>query len=225
MPRSRSSSTAATRARTAGLPTSASRNRATKLGDRVCYAFRHRPLTDNSLSFRAAELAELAQTPEAFWSAHIKLMTRSMQLTEGDLVAVATDLGVNADFALAESDATRRARARVEADIASSRASGVRFTPTFYINRRRYDGPWDESSLVDAMLGTLGHRVRTAALDFASWGPSAGILLVLATVVAIVVTNSPIGPAFDAFWRRELGVSWATRPSGCPSSIGSTTAS
>ena len=75
------------------------------------------------------------------------------------------------------------------------------------------------------MLGTLGHRVRTAALDFASWGPSAGILLVLATVVAIVVTNSPIGPAFDAFWRRELGVSWATRPSGCPSSIGSTTAS
>ena len=57
------------------------------------------------------------------------------------------------------------------------------------------------------MLGTLGHRVRTAALDFASWGPSAGILLALATVVAIVVTNSPIGPAFDAFWRQELGVS------------------
>ena len=178
-----------------------------QLGDRVRYAFRHRPLTDNSLSFRAAELAELAQTPEAFWSAHIKLMTRSMQLTEDDLVAVAADLGVNADFALGDSDAVRRARARVEADVASSRASGVRFTPTFYINRRRYDGPWDESSLVDAMLGTLGHRVRTAALDFASWGPSAGILLVLATVAAIVLTNSPIGPAFEALWRQELGVS------------------
>ena len=39
-----------------------------QLGDRVCYAFRHRPLTDNSLAFRAAELAELAHTPEAFWS-------------------------------------------------------------------------------------------------------------------------------------------------------------
>jgi Na+:H+ antiporter, NhaA family len=100
-----------------------------QLGDRVCYAFRHRPLLDNSLAFRA-ELAELAQTPEAFWSAHIKLMTRSMQLTEDDLVAVATDLGVNADFALSDSDAVRRARARVEADIASSRASGVRFTLT-----------------------------------------------------------------------------------------------
>ena len=178
-----------------------------QLGDRVCYAFRHRPLTDNTLAFRAAELAELAQTPEAFWSAHIKLMTRSMQLTEDDLIAVAADLGVNADFALGDSDAVRRARARVEADVASSRASGVRSTPTFYINRRRYDGPWDESSLVDAMLGTLGHRVRTAALDFASWGPSAGILLVLATLAAIVLTNSPIGPAFEALWRQELGVS------------------
>ena len=107
-----------------------------QLGDRVCYAFRHRPLTDNSLAFRVAELAELARTPEAFWSAHIKLMTRSMLLTEDDLVAAATDLGVNDDFALGDNDAVRHARARVEA-----RASGVRFTPTFYINRRRYDGP------------------------------------------------------------------------------------
>ena len=65
-----------------------------QLGDRVCYAFRHRPLTDNSLAFRAAELTELARTPEAFWSAQIKLMTTSMMLTEDDLVAAATDLGV-----------------------------------------------------------------------------------------------------------------------------------
>src|SRR3954470_23216444 len=178
-----------------------------QLGNRVCYVFPHKPLADNGISFRAAELAEHAQTPEAFWSAHIKLMTRSMQLTEDDLVAVAADLGVSADFSLGNSDALRRARARVEADVASARASGVRITPTFYINRRRYDGPWDESSLVDAMLGTLGHRVRTAALEFASWGPSAGILLVLATLTAIVLTNSPIRPAFEALWRQELGVS------------------
>ena len=48
------------------------------------------------------------------------------------------------------------------------------FTPTFFINGRRYDGPWDESSLSDAMLGSLGHRVRSAALDFASWAPVGG---------------------------------------------------
>src|SRR5262249_57003986 len=105
-----------------------------QVGDGVCCVFRHRPLTDNSLALRAAELAELAQTPEAFWSAHIKLMTRSTELSEDDLVAVATDLGVNADFALGDSDVVRHARARVEADVASSRASGVRVPPAFYIN-------------------------------------------------------------------------------------------
>jgi hypothetical protein len=47
----------------------------------------------------------------------------------------------------------------------------------------------------------------TAALDSASWGPSAGILLVLATVAAIAITNSPLGPAFEALWRQELGLS------------------
>ena len=48
------------------------------------------------------------------------------------------------------------AKARVDADIASSHASGVRYTPTFFINGLRYDGPWDEASFTDAMLGSLG---------------------------------------------------------------------
>lgn len=176
-----------------------------QLGDRVRYAFRQRPLTDDGLALRAAELAERAPTPEAFWAAHIKLMSRSHQLSEDDLMAVAGDLGLAPDAAFDESESACRARARVEADVASAHASGVKFTPTFFINGRRYDGPWDESSLVDAMLGTLGHRVRIAALDFASWGPSAGILLTLATLVSIFLTNTPAGPAFQAFWREELG--------------------
>jgi NhaA family Na+:H+ antiporter len=82
----------------------------------------------------------------------------------------------------------------------------VRFVPTFFINGRRYDGPWDESSFTDAMLGSLGHRVRTAALEFASWAPSTGVLLLLATAIAVVIANSAIGPAFDALWHAELGL-------------------
>jgi NhaA family Na+:H+ antiporter len=78
-------------------------------------------------------------------------------------------------------------------------ASGAIITPTFFINGRRYDGPWDESALADAMLGTLGHRVRSAALDFASWGPSAGVLLLLATIVAVALTNTGLGPGFATF--------------------------
>ena len=58
------------------------------------------------------------------------------------------------------------------------------------------------------MLGTLGHRVRTAALSFAAWAPSAGVLLLLASLISIALTNSPLGPVFQAFWHTELAVAF-----------------
>jgi NhaA family Na+:H+ antiporter len=170
-----------------------------RLGDRLRYVFRHKPLTGSDIARRAAELAERAP-PDRFWDAHITLMTRSETLTEDDLAVVARDL----DLAHEGADEAEAALARVEADEASARASGVMITPTFFINGRRYDGPWDDSSFADAILGTLGHRMRAAALDFARWAPSAGLLLLLATVLAVVLTNTPLGPGFAAFWEREL---------------------
>jgi NhaA family Na+:H+ antiporter len=175
-----------------------------QLGERLRYVFRHKPLTGSDIARRAAELIEHARDPESFWNAHVTLMTRSETLTEDDLVAVAHDLGL--DRKPPDPKSAARARKRVEADEASARASGVMITPTFFINGRRYDGPWDESSFLDAMLGRLGHRVRAAALDFANWAPSAGLLLLLATLTAVVLTNSPFGPRFAAFWERDLGV-------------------
>ncbi len=177
-----------------------------ELGDRLRYVFRHRPLTGSDIARRAAELVERAGDPKSFWDAHIALMTRSETLTEEDLVVVAHELAVPEPGAEDDPDAPKRAKARVEADERSARASGVMITPTFFINSRRYDGPWDESSFSDAMLGTMGHRVRSAALDFAGWAPSAGILLLIATLLAVALTNSPAGPAFEGFWKQYLGV-------------------
>src|SRR5690606_13484741 len=61
----------------------------------------------------------------------------------------------------------------------------------------------------DAMLGSFGHRVRTAALTFASWAPSAGLLLLFASVLAVLLVNSPAGPAFTAFWNLDFGLTLA----------------
>jgi NhaA family Na+:H+ antiporter len=178
-----------------------------QLGDRVRYVFRHRPITGSDIARRAAELIEQADSAEEFWNAHVALMTRSRTLTEEDLVAVAEDLNLEKTGVRDVDYMEHEAKARVQADIASAQASGVRFTPTFFINGRRYDGPWDEASFTDAMLGSLGHRVRTAALQFASWAPSTGVILLLASLLAVFVTNSQFGPAFDAFWHTELGLS------------------
>lgn len=179
-----------------------------QLGDRVRYVFRHRPITGSDLARRAADLVEQAATPDEFWSAHVSLMTRSRTLIEDDLRVVAEDLRLSeldSDMCAA---IAAEAKARVDADIASAQASGVRFTPTFFINSQRYDGPWDEASFTDAMLGSLGHRVRTAALGFASWAPSTGVMLLLATILAVVLMNSPAGDAFAAFWEMPLGLSF-----------------
>jgi NhaA family Na+:H+ antiporter len=179
-----------------------------QLGDRLCYVFRHRPLTGSDIARRAAELIERAPDPAKFWDAHVILMTRSEELTEDDLRAAAATLGLPDDAGESDPALVARAAARVEDDVRSSHASGVLITPTFFINSRRYDGPWDESSFTDAMVGSLGHRFRVAALDFANWAPSAGILLLLATLLAIGITNSPFGPSFEAFWKEYVGLSF-----------------
>ncbi|MFS8609105.1 MAG: Na+/H+ antiporter NhaA [Gammaproteobacteria bacterium] len=89
----------------------------------------------------------------------------------------------------------------VRADAMLGQSLQVTGTPTFFINGRRYDGAWDESSFADAMLGTLGYKVRVAALSFAAWAPSTGILLLVATLLAVVISNSPFASSFEALWR------------------------
>jgi len=174
-----------------------------QFGNRLRYVFRHRPVTNSDIARRAAELVECCEDPERFWEAHITLMTRSERLVEEDLRVVANRFGLDQS----DEAVRRRAEARVEADVSSARHSGVMMTPTFFINGRRYDGPWDENSLSDAMLGSLGHRVRSAALDFASWAPSTGVLLLLASVLAVVLMNSALGHQFEALWETYVGFS------------------
>ena len=180
-----------------------------EFGDRLRYVFRHFPLPGSDIALRAARLAEHAQDNEDFWKVHVTLMTRSHTLVEDDLYEAAKRLGLPPSAADVAATADSRAAAHVDEDIASARASGVAVTPTFFINGRRYDGPWDESSFTDAMLRTPGHRIRSVAEDFASWAPASGILLLLATVMAVVLTNSGLGYAFTQFWQHPLAFSFA----------------
>jgi NhaA family Na+:H+ antiporter len=174
-----------------------------QLGDRLRYVFRHRPLRGSDIARRAAGLVERCPDSETFWKAHVALMTRSPELTEDDLAAVARELGIDANDS---GDAARLAQERVAEDERSASMSGVTVTPTFFINGRRYEGPWDESAFEDAMLGSLGYKIRAAALDFASWAPSAGLLLLLMSILAVALTNSRFGPEFVALWEQTWGI-------------------
>ena len=177
-----------------------------RFGARMRYVFRHRPAGDNGMAQRAAELAEYAYaTTGQFWPVHDALMQRGPTYTDEDLEEVAREFNLpprEGEHAAAYA----AAKARVQEDVQSAKRSGVVITPTFFINDRRYEGPWDENTLAEAMLGTLGHRLHTGTLNFVRWGPSAGFLLLFMSVLAVVLANSSIGSAFDGLWRMSFGI-------------------
>jgi Na+:H+ antiporter, NhaA family len=179
-----------------------------RFGERMRYVFRHLPVAGSEDATRAAELAEYAaQTTGRFWDVHEALMERGPKFAEDGLARIARDFGLQPSD-VAYGPAFAAAQERVRQDIESARRSEVRVTPTFFLNGRRYGGTWDESSLADAMLGSLGHRIQSAAFEFVRWGPSSGLLLGLATALALVLSNSPLGPAFAAWWETPVGFRW-----------------
>jgi Na+:H+ antiporter, NhaA family len=175
-----------------------------RFGDRMRYVFRHLPVAGSEDALRASQLAEHAAENGRFWEVHEALMEHGPAFASGDFERIARQFDLPFNEALQDSEA----QLRVGEDAASAERSGARVTPTFFINGRRYTGTWDESSLADAMLGPLGHRMQSAAFDFVRWGPSSGLLLGLATLLALALSNSPIGSAFGAWWETRVGIQW-----------------
>jgi NhaA family Na+:H+ antiporter len=177
-----------------------------RFGGRMRYAFRHLPLADRAEAARAAELAEYAAAMTGdFWAVHDVLMRRGPMFHEGELDEIGARFGVPSREER-DAELLRAAGQRVREDARSGIRSGARVTPTFFINGRRYEGPWDEAALSEAMLRSLGHRIHAASVDFARWAPSTGVLLLIMTVLAVALSNTALGPAFLQFWNTPLGL-------------------
>ncbi len=175
-----------------------------RFGDRMRYVFRHRPITGSEEAQRAAVLVEYAnRTTGEFWPLHDALMARGAAITSEELDALAAQ---NAAVGEADEAAAQEAAACVRADTDSAHRSGASVSPTFFVNGRRYEGAWDENSLAEAMLGSLGHRLHAASVDFVRWAPSTGLLLIAMTAAAVGLANSPLGPAFEAWWQQPLAL-------------------
>lgn len=177
----------------------------TRFGDQMRYVFRHLPITEKKITREAALLSEyLFLKSVDFWDVHNELMTYGKDLDDASLQNVAKEFGYGLPQRGVDS-AVEEAEAKIVRDIETAHRSGAFVAPTFFINGRRYEGPWDENSLADAMLETLGHRLRRAAIDFVRWGPSSGIALLGMVVLAFVLANSPLSEKFEALWQTKLG--------------------
>lgn len=122
-----------------------------QLGERLRFVFRNFPLTKiHAHAQHAAEAAEAAAAQRAFWQMHDRLFERQLALDDEHLVEYAAELGLDADRLGGELAAGTH-RARVRDDFMSGRQSGVKGTPTFFINGERHDGGYDLASLMEAL--------------------------------------------------------------------------
>jgi protein-disulfide isomerase len=123
-----------------------------RLGDQLCFIYRHFPLTDkHPYAELAAEAAEAAAEQGKFWDMHDALFELQPQFGPDLIPELAERLDMSVE-ALAEDMKTRRFQDRVERIAAGGTHIGVVETPTFFINGERHEDDSDELSLVSAIM-------------------------------------------------------------------------
>jgi protein-disulfide isomerase len=123
--------------------------------DKVRYAFRHFPLEDvHPHALLAAEVAECAGAQGKFWQMHDLLFENQTHLTAHHLHSYAERLDMDMARYTGEMDDHIYLQ-RVREHVASGRESGVRATPTFYVNGRIQDVSFGLRALFDAVEAVL----------------------------------------------------------------------
>ena len=126
--------------------------------ERVCYAWRHYPLTDvHPHAMMAAQAAEAAGAQGKFWSMHDVLFENQTHLDAHHLRGYAERLGLDMARYTAEMDDEIYLQ-RVREHMESGKASGVRGTPTFFVNGRIHDVSFGLRARFDAVEEALKHH-------------------------------------------------------------------
>ena len=106
---------------------------------RIRLVFKDRPLAMHTLARPAHEAARCAGAAGKYWAYHDKLFAAQPRFRRADLLAYASEIGLDAD-AFARCVDERRFAADVERDVDEAQALGINSTPTFLINGQRVIG-------------------------------------------------------------------------------------
>jgi len=128
---------------------------------RVRFAFRHFPLTEvHPHAELAAEAAEAAGAQHKFWLMHDALFEQQLHLKESNVrhYAGAIELDLERfDYEMRD----RLYRQRVNEHVEGGRRSGVRGTPTFFVNGVLTDVSFGLDRLFDAVHAQLANASPT----------------------------------------------------------------
>jgi protein-disulfide isomerase len=122
-----------------------------RLGDKLRFVFRNFPVTKiRPHAYETALAAEAAAAQGKFWEMYDYLFKHGQAVTNDSLRRSAASLGLN----LTRFDGEFHDRIysnHIDEDIQSGKNSGVKSTPTFFINGELYNDAWD----LDSLLGAL----------------------------------------------------------------------
>jgi Na+/H+ antiporter NhaA len=125
-----------------------------RFGDELRYVFRHLPLPEVHPNAQlAAEATEAAAAQGAFWPMHDRLFAHQDELDGAGLLSSAAALGLDLERFARELGSGTYGQ-RIRDDVAGAEASGVRGTPTFFVNGVRHEGPAGTDDLAAALLRT-----------------------------------------------------------------------
>ncbi len=126
-----------------------------KLNAQLKFVFRNFPLAEvHPNATNATVAAEAASAQNKFWEMHDILFENQEHLDDIHLVAYAGKIALNVKKFKSDFD-TAQFVEEVESDFESGVRSGVNGTPSFFINGEKYNGSWDEDSLI-SHLEALG---------------------------------------------------------------------
>jgi NhaA family Na+:H+ antiporter len=177
-----------------------------RLGDNLQYVYRHLPISSTHPDAQlAAEAAEAAGAQGKFWEMH-NLLHEHDELDKPSLLSYGVEIGLDMRQ-FQEALENRTYESRVKEDLNSGIRSGVNGTPTLFLNGERYDGAWDLESLLELVEKPLGIRVSLLTQEFTRLAASGGIVLLIATIIALLWRNLPGGESYVHFWETELAIS------------------
>lgn len=151
----------------------------------------------------AARGAIAAARQDAYEDMHRALFSRPPRYTEPLILSIAEVLGLDLDRLKADMW-SEQTDAQLAEDRIVAHAAGVLDTPALFIDGRLYDGAWDETSLTEEVQKPIGVQFRIASLEFFHWAASAGLVLILATLLALITVNIGLHDSYEHL--RELPV-------------------
>ncbi|GAA0405330.1 hypothetical protein GCM10009133_12440 [Cocleimonas flava] len=162
---------------------------------------------------RRTESAELAiraaiaaNKQGKFPAMHDALFEEQPEYSQDSLIKLAEHLGLSIDQFLTDMMSPETDE-KIKHDQQSAAASAVLpQTPMLFIDGRLYRGVWDDTAILESVERPLGVRLRIASNEFFEWAASAGLVLVIATLAALLIVNLGWEQPYENIRKSLIGI-------------------